>query len=106
MEFLRSLARTTAIVMLLGVAFYIMIAGMAGQPDAAFWLVLLLAAPFGMLLGYLLFDAFRSGRIAVGREAIIRADDPVRFKVWIAWFGVMKVLLLALCLYAASRLMG
>jgi hypothetical protein len=89
----------------LGVAFYLTLAGVTGRPGVASWLLLFLTTPLGIFLGYFLFDALCSGRIAVGRGENIRADHPVRFRVWVAWFGTMNVLLLALFLYAASRLM-
>lgn len=101
---LRSLARTTAIVVPLGLLLYLGLAVLAQRAGAQYWLALLLAGPLAAFLACHLAHALRSGWIAVGRRALARADHPVGYWLWVIWDGVMAVLLLVLCLYAAGRL--
>lgn len=106
MDALRSLARTAAIVVPLGLLLYLGLALLAQREGAQYGLALLLAGPLAAFLGYHLAGSLRSGWIAVGRQAITRADHPVRYWLWLIWEGVMTLLLLALTLYAAGRLAG
>lgn len=101
-----SLARTAAIVVPSGLALYLIMARLAGQPGVQYWGAILLAGPLSIFLGYYLLNALRGELIAVGRQAFERARQPVAYWASIAWFGIMTALLIALCLYAAVRLIA
>ena len=106
MDVWRGLARTAAMVVPLGVLLYLALALLAERAGAQYWLALSLAGPLAVLLLYHLAAALRSGWIAIGRRAVVRAEQPVRYWLWLIWDGVMAALLLTLCLYAAGRLAG
>ena len=103
---LGQMARTVAVVLPLGLALYLGLLAVAGISGVQFWLVLVLLLPFGVLQGLYLANALRHGRIAVWREEIVRARQPARYALWMSWFVLIILLSLALCLYAAFRLLA
>lgn len=102
----KSLIRTAVIVAPLGIALYLLLAWLTGRPDMQFWLTIFLTVPSGGFLGYYLLDSVRTGKVSVGRQAIGRAQQPVAYWMWMAWFSTMTILLLVLSLGAAVRLIA
>ncbi|OJW63028.1 MAG: hypothetical protein BGO57_08885 [Sphingomonadales bacterium 63-6] len=93
------LALSLGILLYLGLRYFT-----EGVADAQYWLAVVLTAPLGLYLGIYLIDGVRAGRLPVGRHAIVRVTQPVRYWLWMIWFGVGVALLFCVWVYAAGKL--
>ena len=103
-EILRRIAVMTVIAGGLGLALHAGAEIAAGSPHAPFIIAIVLAAPFGGLCAYQVIDGWRTGAIAVWREAVTRADNPGSYWFNMGWYGACALALGALCLWSALQL--
>lgn len=102
---LRRLAGTALVAVSLGILLYLGLRYFTeGVTDAQYWLVVVVIAPLGLYLSIYLIDGLRIGRLPVGRHDVVRVTQPVRYWLWMIWFGVGIALLLCVWGYAVGNL--
>ncbi len=102
---LRRFVGTALVVVSLGILLYLGLRYfIGGVADAQYWLVVVLTAPLGLYLRLYLIDGLRTGRLPVDRHAVVRVTQPVRYWLWMIWFGVGVALLFCVWAYAAGNL--
>jgi hypothetical protein len=102
---LRRLAGTALVAASLGILLYLGLRYFTERvTDAQYWLVVVVTAPLSLYLNIYLIDGLRTGRLPVGRHAVVRVTQPVRYWLWMTWFGVGIALLFCVWVYAVGKL--
>lgn len=103
---LRQLARTTALVAVLGLLLWGVVVALADTPAGTWIITLALAAPLAALQGLVAWEGLRTGELAVWLRTVRRAEEPRAYWGYLAWQALVTLGLLMLAGWACLEGLG
>lgn len=103
---LRQIAKTAALAGGLGLLLYLGVTWLA-EIEGAQWIIgLVLAAPMTGFVGWIVWDALRSGIFPMRFSSPTRQGEPVAYWCSVVWFAACGVMLAALAGWCVMRLLA